>query len=427
MKSATHTGKEMPEIVMHYIWQHCLWAGFPQTTTYGQEVSILSVGQHNLDAGPDFRNAHIRIGQREWVGNVEIHINSSDWYRHKHHTDSAYNNVILHVVRNADKRVYNSEGNEVEQCVLQYPDDKDYLTQLIASANQMDSATAVIDCNKKLLADPLLLTQGWRNTLLHKRFECKRQSINALLNITKGSWEHAFYITLAHNFGFHTNGVPFELLAIHTPLSCLQKHRNSLFQITAILLGQAGLLKDAEHNDEEKALLKEYLFLQKKFNLVPIEASLWKYARMRPQTFPEVRIRQFAQLICQSEFLFSNLMDATSVRDCAKRFFLDGDRKLSKSSVDILLINTVLPYKYTYALAHNNTDLAQQVYAMMEQIPPENNHIIRQWKLLGQTIRSAADTQALIHLYQNYCQPHNCLNCDIGYQIFQDKQFLFKV
>ncbi len=417
--------RNIPEIVIHYLWQHCLWAGFPQTTTYGEQVNILSVGQHNLNAGPDFLNAHICIGQREWVGNIEIHINSSDWYRHRHHTDPAYDTVILHIVRNADKKIYNSKGNEIEQCVLQYPTNQDYLTELIQSAQRMDSAASVVECSKRLLSDPILLTQGWRKALLHNRLECKRQAISDLLTITKGSWKHAFYITLAHNFGFHTNGIPFELLAIQTPLSCLQKHRNSLFQLTAILLGQSGLLsRETATTEDDKALLREYLFLQKKFSLTPVDASIWKHARMRPQSFPEVRIRQFAQLIYQAEFLFSNLMDAATINDCVKLFTLSAGTKLGKASIHILLINTVLPYKYTFALANNNLLMEQQVYTLLQQIPPEDNHIIRQWKLLGQSIQSAADTQSLIHLYQNYCQPHNCINCDVGYRIFQNQTFI---
>ncbi len=417
--------RNIPEIVIHYLWQHCLWAGFSQTTTYGEPLSILSVGQHNLNAGPDFLNARICIGQREWVGNIEIHINSSDWYRHNHHTDPAYDTVILHIVRNADKKVYNSKGNEIEQCVLQYPTNQDYLTELIQSAQRMDSLASVIECSKRLLSDPILLSQGWRKALLHNRLECKRQAINDLLNITKGSWEHAFYITLAHNFGFHTNGIPFELLAIQTPLSCLQKHRNSLFQLTAILLGQSGLLSESTATSEDdKALLREYRFLQKKFSLTPVDASIWKHARMRPQSFPEVHIRQFAQLIYQAEFLFSNLMDAPTINDCVRLFTLSAGTKLGKASIFILLINTVLPYKYTFALANNNPLMEQQVYTLLQQIPPEDNHIIRQWKLLGQSIWSAADTQSLIHLYQNYCQPHNCINCDVGYQIFQNQTII---
>ncbi len=410
---------DIPEIVMHYIWQHCLWAGNPQETIHGASVDILSVGQHNLDAGPDFLHARIRIGGREWVGNVEIHINASDWYKHHHDTDAAYDSVILHIVRNNDKRVYNSRGEEIEQCVLQYPLDQDYLTGLIKTAQSMDSAMAVVECGKRLLSDPMLLSKGWRAALLHNRLECKRRAINSLLEITHGSWEHAFYITLAHNFGFHTNGMPFELMAIQTPLSCLQKHRNSLFQLTAILLGQSGLLtEERARTEEEKSLLREYRFLQKKFNLQPIDGSMWKYARMRPQSFPDVRIRQFAQLIYQSEFLFSNLMDAHTIKDCSRLFALKEGAKLGKGSVDVLLINTVLPYKYTFAIANNNEAMVEEVYSLLQKIPAEDNHIIRQWRLLGQSIESAADTQSLIHLYQNYCQPHNCINCDVGYQVF---------
>lgn len=412
----------MPEILLHYIWQQCLWAGFPQQTTDGQPVEVLSVGVHNGDAGPDFLNARLRIGAREWCGNVEIHLSSSDWYTHRHHLDPAYDHVILHVVRRADKKVYNSRGEEITQCELRYPEDTDYLTALIRSAQRMDYAGIHADCQRQLLSDPDLLTEGWKRTLLRKRLECKRQSILRLLDITHGSWEQAFYITLAHNFGFHTNGIPFESVAIQTPLSCLQKHRNSLFQLTAILLGQSGLLtEDRIKTDEDRLLLREYRFLQKKFSLVPIDAAMWKYARMRPQTFPEVRLRQFAQLLHQSEFLFSTLMDARDITSCAASFALDNPPLLGKSSINILIINTVLPYQYAFALWHHSDRQAENTYTLMEQIPPEDNRIIRQWKEVGQQVRSAADTQALLHLYQNYCQPHNCLNCEVGYQIFQSQ------
>lgn len=412
----------MPEILLHYIWQQCLWAGFPQQTTDGQPVEILSVGIHNGDAGPDFLNARLRIGAHEWCGNVEIHLSSSDWYTHRHHLDPAYDRVILHVVRRADKKVYNSRGEEITQCELRYPEDTDYLTALIRSAQRMDYAGIHADCQRQLLSDPDLLTEGWKRTLLRKRLECKRQSVLRLLDITHGSWEQAFYITLAHNFGFHTNGIPFESVAIQTPLSCLQKHRNSLFQLTAILLGQSGLLtEDRIKTDEDRLLLREYRFLQRKFSLVPIDAAMWKYARMRPQTFPEVRLRQFAQLIHQSEFLFSTLMDARDITACAAAFALANPPLLGKSSVNILIINTVLPYQYAFALWRHSDRQAENAYALMEQIPPEDNRIIRQWKEVGQQVRSAADTQALLHLYQNYCQPHNCLNCEVGYQIFQSQ------
>jgi hypothetical protein len=257
-----------------------------------------------------------------------------------------------------------------------------------------------------------LLTEGWRRTLLRKRLECKRASIERLLVITKGSWEHALYISLARNFGFHTNSLPFEQLAINTPLSIIQKHRNNLFQLTALLMGQAGLI-----TDEKEA--KEYDFLRTKFGLTPLDGNIWKHARMRPQNSPELRIHQFAQLMYLSEALLSKRLDINLLKDLESLFAVD---KMGKGSVDILLINTVIPYKYAYALHRNNIAEADKAMELMELIPAENNTIVRQWRILGQQIKNAADTQALLHLYQNYCQHHECINCEVGYQIFQDRQ-----
>ena len=402
----------MPEIVLHYIWEHCLWAGFDQYTTDGKKVEILSVGEHNRDAGPDYSHARIRIDGHEWVGNIEIHVCSSDWTKHHHHLDKAYDNIILHVVRTADKPIYNSKGELVPQCELNYPSDKDYLSALFESAQRMDSAIARIGCAEQLLHDPRLLTEGWRKTLLCKRLECKRASITRLLEITKGSWEHALYISLARNFGFHTNSVPVEELSINTPLSGLQKHRNSLFQLTALLLGQAGLVQEPE-------LQKEYDFLRVKFGLTPLEGSIWKHARLRPQNSPELRIRQFAQLMHQSENLLSKILDTDDLKELEVLFAVP---QMGKSSVDILLINTVIPYKYAYALHQNNPVKAEQALRLMEKIPAENNTIVRQWRVLGQEVKNAADTQALLHLYQNYCQHHECINCEVGYKIFENRQ-----
>ena len=407
----------MPEIVLHYIWEHCLWAGCTQQTTDNKTVEILSVGEHNRDAGPDYSHARVRIHGREWVGNIEIHVCSSDWFKHRHHLDKAYDNIILHVVRTADKPIFNSRGELIPQCELQYPIEKDYLSELFQSAQQMDSAMLRIGCAEQLLREPGLITEGWRKILLYKRLECKHASIKRLLEITKGSWEHALYISLARNFGFHTNSVPFEELAISTPLSYLQKHRNNLFQLTAILLGQAGLA-----DDKYPEYQKEYAFLQAKFGLTPLDASIWKHARMRPQNSPELRIRQFAQLLYQSENLLSKILDTDDLNDLMELFVWKDTTNippLGKSSIYILLINTVLPYKYAYA-RYRNTDI--DIFSLMQTIPAEDNTVIRQWKTLGQEIKNAADTQALLHLYQNYCQHHECINCEVGYRIFQDRQ-----
>lgn len=422
----------MPEILLHYIWQKHLWSGYTQTTTDGQTIEIVSIGEYNRNAGPDFTNAHIRIGKQEWFGNIEIHVYSSDWYKHNHHKDCAYDNTILHVVCTADKEVTNTKGERIIQCELQYLRNQDYLKEWLIEAQKLQTPIHLIECSHQLQSDPSLVTQDWKTALLLKRLACKIQSINQILAITQQSWAHAFYISLAHNFGFHTNGIPFETLAIQTPLSYLLKHRDSLFQITAILLGQSGLL-NAENakDDERKRLWREYEFLKKKFSLTPMNAAVWKKARMRPQNAPEVRIRQFAQLIHQSEHLFTDLMQAQTIESMVSKLQIDkqiADNNITiapsigRKSIDILLINTVIPYQYAYTKSHNKHTDDNYIRTLYEQIAAEENSIIRQWQILGQSIHSAADTQALIHLYQNYCQPHQCYNCQVGYQIFAQKQ-----
>lgn len=396
----------MPEILLHYIWQRGIFKAFPQYTTDGRRIEVLSVGEHNTDAGADFSNVHLRFygddRSEEWVGNVEIHVASSDWYKHKHHTDPAYDRIVLHVVRKADKEVCNSRGERIPQCELRYPDEQDYLTQLLSEARLMDSPLATHRCGRFLLQDPSLITNGWKQTMLQRRLDCKKQSIDRLLAITHNHWEHAFYISLARYFGFHVNGVPFEQLAISTPLSCLQKHRNSLRQLTAILMGQSGLLPQ----DDE--LYREYAFLKTKFGLQPVDAAMWKRGRIRPQNAPETRIRQFAQLLFQSEFLFSKLMDTDDVDALRQLLTVDG---LGRDSVDVLLINAVVPFKYARGRRQNALEI-------LRALPAENNTVIRQWRELGQKITDAADTQALIHLYQTCCQQGQCINCDVAYQIF---------
>ncbi len=396
----------MPEILLHYIWQRGIFRAFPQYTTDGRRIEVLSVGKHNTNAGPDFSDVRLLFHSddrtEEWCGNIEIHVSSSDWFKHNHQSDPAYDNIILHVVRKADKVIYNTRGESIVQCELRYPDEQDYLTQLLSDAKLMDSPLATHRCGRFLLQDPSLLTNGWRQTMLQRRLECKKQSIERLLAITHNHWEQAFYVSLAHYFGFHVNGVPFEQLAINTPLACLQKHRNSLKQLTAILLGQSGLLSQ----DDE--LYREYAFLQVKFGLQPINAAMWKRGRIRPQNAPETRIRQFAQLLFQSEFLFSKLMDTDDVDDLRQLLTVKG---LGRESVDILIINAVIPFKYARGKHKQAVDI-------LLNLPAEKNSIIRQWLDLGQAVKNAADSQALIHLYQTCCQTGQCLNCDVAYQIF---------
>jgi len=401
----------MPEILLHYIWQRGIFMGFPQQTTMGQKVEVLSVGQHNTNAGPDFTNVRVRIDGVELVGNVEIHIKSSDWYAHHHHEDIAYDSVLLHVVRVADKKVYNTRGHAIPQVELQYPNEQDYLKEWVLSAQKMDSAEGTHTCAKHLLKDPYLLTDGWRQTMLRRRLDCKSQSIHRLLELTAQDYEQTIYIMLAHQFGFHVNGVAMEQLALQTPLSVLRKHRDSLFQIQAILLGQSGLIApkvEKEQTADEQAWWKEYTFLQKKFGLEPIPVVMWKRGRTRPQNQPEVRIRQLAQLICAQESMLSYILEHHHLQDLRELLASTG---MGRESLDSLILNVFVPIKY-------HRGQVEEALQLLEDIPAEKNSIVAQWRLLGQRVGSAADTQALIHLYMSYCQVGQCMNCDVAYQIF---------
>jgi len=421
----------MPERLLHYIWLQRLWETMPQHTTDGKALEIIDPGEHNMDAGPDFLGAKIRIDGMLWVGNVEIHVYASDWKRHQHDTDPAYDSVILHIVKQADKPAFNTRGEEIPTCELKYPHDQVKLEQIL-----IDRLAA---CSDYLREQPKLVRQQWREFLLKERLQKKAEVIQQLLNLSHNDWEEAFYITLAHNFGFHTNGVPFEQLAKQTPLPFIKKHRDNLFQIEAMLFGNSGLLNPATANDQySKSLLNEYAFLQKKFDLQPIEASLWKLLRMRPQNFPHIRISQFARLLNSSDMLLSKvlneseydqldqlfLVETTDYWQTHYRFGAESPKTLKKMGKDArltLIINTVAPYQYAYAESTGNKQLMQKAIRLLHNMPAENNHLIKQWKTLGLQIKTAADSQAFIQLHQNYCTRNRCMNCDIGYQIFTVK------
>lgn len=418
----------MPELLLHYIWLQRVFDAFPQYTTDGKLIEVLNVGKHNLHAGPDFFNVQLRIDGMLWVGNVEIHISASDWKRHGHHLDPAYDNVILHVVKRSDKEVFNSKGERIPQCELVYPKVENQLERILVDRISL--------CNQRIAENPSLLQDDWKRFLLQERMSKKTDAIGQLLALSHNHWEEAFYVTLAHNFGFHTNGLPFEMMARQTPLAYLLKHRDNLFQIEAMLFGQAGLLAEQTATDSyTRSLLQEYRFLQTKFGLMPIEGSLWKMLRMRPTNFPHVRIAQFAALLHQSEALFSKAVDTDDLSLLRGLFAVrasdywtthyrfgavctEEEKRLGRSAVDVLIINSVVPYQYAYAKAQGQVDKQNAALDLLQRIPAESNSVVQQWKILGLTVRSAADSQTYLQLYQNYCLEHRCTACDVGYQIF---------
>ncbi len=417
------------EKILHYIWQHKLFVGHEQRTICGMPIEVIDVGRHNTDAGADFFNAKIKIGDTTWIGNVEIHVRASDWELHKHQHDKAYNNVILHVVDISDKEVTKQNGEIVTQCQLSYP------AHVTEKYNALCDEKCTVRCADKLSEIPDIFISTWKDRLLTERLEQKTDAIERLLNQNENYWEEAFYITLARSFGFHVNSLPFELLAKSLPLHCIGKHKNDLLQIEAMLYGQAGLLENVS-NEYGCKLQQEYSYLKQKFSLTPIDGSLWKMLRLRPDNFPHIRIAEFAALLHQSNRLLSVILSNLEHESLVKLFQVraskywdthytfsesstEKQKQMGKSSIDILLINTIVPFAFAYAQKHNDEALQEKALDLLNTIKPEQNSIITKWKNAGMSINNAYDTQAYLQLTKHYCQLNKCIDCRIGHKILQ--------
>ena len=297
------------EHLLQFVWKHKLFPLTPLHTTQGQTVEVIDPGLPNPDAGPDFFNAKIKIDGILWVGNVEIHVHASDWKRHHHHQDRAYDSVILHVASDIDAETFRTDGTPIPQMELHYP------PYLLDNYRELIETSHYPACYRLIPRLPKLLLHSWLSSLQTERFEQKTQRIQAQLTQSKGDWEQAFFLTLARNFGFGTNSDAFEQWAQTIPLQAVNKHRDNLFQIEAIFFGQAGLLQELPSDDYSAQLTREYAYLAHKFELQPSEHLRWKMLRMRPGNFPHVRIAQLANLYHRSQGMLSQLLLASTVKE----------------------------------------------------------------------------------------------------------------
>jgi hypothetical protein len=415
----------MREEFLHYIWKYKLFTNRYLKTQNQENLEILNQGIHNSDAGPDFFNAKIKIDNTIWAGNVEIHINSSDWYKHNHQANKAYDNVILQVVLKNDKDVFRTNGQLIPALVLEFD------SKLLNNYESLLKNEFWVSCQNEInQVDPFTI-HNWIEKLAIERLKDKSERIHNLLEQTNNSWENAFYIQLASNFGFKLNSAPFELLAKSLPLTYLAKHKDNLFQIEALLFGQAGFL-ESEHGDKYfNKLKKEYKYLQKKFKLKPIENHLWKFLRSRPGNFPTIRIAQFSKLIYNSISLFSKILEAKTIQELYDLFIVNPSdyweyhyifnkesvkkkKALGNLAVDIILINTIIPFLFIYGDTKGQPGLKTRAIDFLEKIKPEKNAIISKWNELKIESGNAFQTQALIQLKNKYCNHKKCLNCQIG-------------
>ena len=405
-----------------------------QTTT-GEPVEVIDAGLPNTNAGPDFFNAKLKIGGTLWVGNIEVHTLASDWMRHGHDKDAAYDNVILHVAETVDCEVFRANGVPVPQLQLPCPD------PVRQRYDELSHAEIYPPCYSILSSLPKLTVHSWLSALQVERFEQKAHLIATRLERCNNHWEDVFFITLARNFGFGLNGDAFEAWASRLPFRAIDKHRDDLFQVEAFFFGQAGLL-DEELPDADGYYLKlqkEFRYLQHKFELsVPMTATQWRFLRLRPGNFPHVRLAQLANLYYKERSLFSRIMEADTLEAVRKLLTVttspyweehfnfrkvssSREKQVGKNAQNLIIINTVIPFLYAYGLHKADELLCERATGFLESLKAEDNHIIRHWSGAGLPVSTAADSQALLQLQKEYCDKKDCLRCRFGFEYLRQK------
>lgn len=423
----------MKEDFLHYIWKYKLFDTSNLLSQNDEQIEVINFGIHNTDAGPDFFNGKIKINQTIWAGNIEIHINSSDWLRHKHQIDKAYDNVILHVVFNNDRPIKDKNGIELPTIELKgLIEDK-----LIDRYNFLIRSKDWIPCGKQVKEVDEFTINSWINRLSIERLERKSAEIQESLKLNKNNWEETFYQYLFKYFGLKVNALPFELLAKNTSLKIIEKH-NNLFSIEAFLYGQSGYLEKAFNDEYYNKLQKEYHFLRLKFNLTPLDITMWKLLRLRPSNFPTIRISQLANLLNNHTRLFTKIIETNSVEELQKLFIVQASiywnthyqfineessekiKRIGINTINNIIINVIVPFTFVYGKSKQDESLINKSLNLLENVKSENNSIIKKWTELGLKSTNAMQTQSLIELKNNYCSQKKCLNCSIGNQIIQN-------
>lgn len=423
---------------MQYVWNHRLWFPANMKTTDGEDVDVIDTGLLNTDAGPDFFNAKIRIGDRTWVGNVEIHVRASDWQRHGHQTDTAYDSVILHVVGKADCQVFSPDRHHIPTVVMPCAPDfhRRYADLVNNPLSELACAAEIGNINKIYISD-------WITALAFERLRAKASRIIDLAQAEGGDWSHAVYVTLARTLGFGTNAEPFERMARSLPLRKLRKHADSLITLESLIFGMAGLLDENKIEPEQRdvyieRMIAEFRFMKAKFELTPPQSPGWKMARMRPANFPHRRLATLAAFIHQGFapgyklFEVSDLRQARALLDIklqgywAQRFQFGpvstrSAKAFSESTLDTLVINVVAPALYAYGDTYGRDEMIETAVTMLQSIAPENNKYVRLFQAAGIDVPDAFTSQALIQARRCYCQERKCLFCRLGHRFLSER------
>ncbi len=419
----------MNERLLQYIWQQQHFNTSSLTTTTGEVLEILHPGTWNQHQGPDFSQARIRMGQIQMAGTIELHLRHSDWYRHHHHTDKNYGNVILHVVWEDDL-----PGQIPVWPVLELSGRVP--GALLQTYQHWMQESGFIPCGKQLQQVPELTFISWKDRMLMERLSRKGSGLLQQRHVPDGQWEEIYWRLMARYFGGKVNAEAFEDMAQRTPLKVIERHQYSIHQLEALLFGQCGLLKNPFEDPYPEMLRKEYLVLQKKHHLKPAMIPV-HFLRMRPGNFPSIRLAQLAALLHKETSLFNQLIhcrEQTEYRELlaitANDYWHHHYRFAELSSylpkhtgqqfIDTLLINVACPALYSYGEESRQPALSDKALQWLSALPAESNQVINGFERIGQRPVSAADTQALLHLKSCYCDTRKCLECAVGIHLLKE-------
>ena len=420
----------MSESFIHYLWQYQYFNKHDLVTSDGEPVSIFHPGYRNSHAGPDFLDVRLRIGDMEWSGSVEIHIDASGWVHHRHDHDAAYDNVVLHVVWNNDKAVTRTDGSILPTLELKNRVEHDLLLRYKKLVGNPEE----IPCTPSFRNVTRLTIFSTLDRALMERLERKAKNVFDLLKRNQNNWEETCYQLLARNFGFKVNADPFLQLAQSLPYKLLLKHLDKPACVEALVFGQSGFLEESDASDEYiRVLRREHAALSHKYSLQTrqLNRAQWKFLRLRPANFPTIRLAQFASLLQKQKNIVSKLLEATSYEELRAIFSVrqsdywqnhyqagkisrDEIAMLGDMSIDNIIVNTVVPLLAVYGKLKDDGSYLERAVAIVQQVPAEWNIITRRWTTTGIKPASAFDSQALIELYTNFCSKHRCLDCNIG-------------
>jgi hypothetical protein len=411
----------MKEEFLHYL--------FEQQLIDNTEFEIISPGIKNVDAGPDFFNAKIKIGETIWAGNVEIHIQSSDWNRHGHQNDKSYDNIILHLVLKHDVEIYSTSARLIPTYEIKFNQ------ELFNIYDSLIQNKLWVHCENELYQIDAFTKLSYQQSLAIERLERKSKYFEDLLEYNKNDWGETFFQAIAKGIGGKLNQVPFELLAKSVSLKVLSKSRGNLLQIESIIYGQAGLLEDNLENDNYYSdLQKEYKYQKKKNSLTSVRPELWKFSKIRPYNFPTIKIALLAKLINKYQSLLSIIIKCGNIDELEEIFDIEASeywethylfgkeskkltKKIGKASKHHLIINTIIPFLYVYADKTGKENLKEKSLDWLTKLPDEDNSITRNWEQRGFENTNALQSQALIELKNERCDKHRCLDCRIAHKI----------